>query len=136
MRDTVFAFFTTFIGAAGFSVTGSFVALGAMKQMSNEKSSAQCSKLEPKWLRSNAQDQSPCRFVTEPPNLLPVRICRSSMFCVLCMLYVSLFRHDLMFGGSLVYQVGFLVHQVGFKLNYAFLGIACTFYCGLVQTVA
>ena len=67
MRDTVFAFFTTFIGAAGFSV-----ALGAMKQMSNEKSSAQCSKLEPKWLRSNAQDQSPCRFVTEPPNLLPV----------------------------------------------------------------
>ena len=72
MRDTVFAFFTTFIGGAGFSVTGSFVALGAMKQMSNEKSSAQCSKLEPKWLRSNAQDQSPCRFVTEPPNLLPV----------------------------------------------------------------
>ena len=28
---------------------------------------------------SNAQDQSPRRFVTEPPNLLPVRTCRSSM---------------------------------------------------------
>ena len=27
----------------------------------------------------NAQDQSPRRFVTEPPNLLPVRTCRSSM---------------------------------------------------------
>ena len=56
---------------------------------------------------SNAQDQSPRRFVTEPPNLLPVRTCRSSM--VFVCIYVC--------PGPFLYKYVFLIEEYDMKFS-------------------